>query len=409
MDHNHINAATNKNILCTWELGGQLGHISRLAHITKALAGSGYSCSVALKDLSRASPFFSDHACQLYQAPVFLPKIKMQRPIVCLPDALLLSGYLKTVELQGLLQAWTNLINILNPSVLIMDYSPTAALAARNHPCRKIHVGTGYQQPVAGKPIKDWHPHQAQPELLQRQEDMVLATINQVLAIQHQDPLAQLSDIYAADYTLITTPPEFDLYADRRDGARYQSQIGPGSLEASVQFKPSQRPKVLAYLKPGHPRFTDLLRGLASCNGNVFVACPQASEQQLQPLLSEHFQYSTEPVHLAGAMAQADLFVGHGNAGTTMECLLSGTPMIALPILLEQLLTCQKVDELGLGRMIERIDSAQQVTDAVNGALADSELQQRTQQYAMRYQHLSKRTLGELVTELCGELTQRAG
>ena len=169
---------------------------------------------------------------------MFLPKIKMQRPIVCLPDALLLSGYLKTVELQGLLQAWTNLINILNPSVLIMDYSPTAALAARNHPCRKIHVGTGYQQPVAGKPIKDWHPHQAQPELLQRQEDMVLATINQVLAIQHQDPLAQLSDIYAADYTLITTPPEFDLYADRRDGARYQSQIGPGSLEASVQFKP---------------------------------------------------------------------------------------------------------------------------------------------------------------------------
>lgn len=409
MDRTNPDISPPKKVLCTWELGGQLGHISRLAHITKALADTGYHCSVALRDLSRATPFFADHHCNLYQAPVFLPKIKLQRPIVCLPDTLLLSGYLKTVELQGLLLAWQNLIHTLDPDVLIMDYSPTAALAARHHRCRKIHVGTGYSQPVAGNPIKDWHPHQPQPEVLQRQEQMVLETINPVLTAQHQPPLEQLSDLYTADHTLITTPPEFDLYADTRDKTHYQCQIGTSGQQANACFKSSSRPKILAYLKPGHPQFTALLNGLAKSAGNVFVVCPQTNEEQLKPLVGEHFDYSIGPVNLVEAMEQADLFVGHGNAGSTIECLMSGTPMIALPILLEHLLTSQKLDELQLGTMIQKIDSSQQVTDAINNALADKDLKQRTQEYAKKYQHLTTQTLGEKVTRLCDEWTAKAG
>lgn len=86
---------TPKHVLCTWEIGGELGHLTRLANITRELEQRNYKVTLALKDLSRATPVFAGTQASLVQAPVWLPKIKLNRPISCMADTLLLLGYLE--------------------------------------------------------------------------------------------------------------------------------------------------------------------------------------------------------------------------------------------------------------------------------------------------------------------------
>ncbi|MEE2733205.1 MAG: hypothetical protein VYA55_20470 [Pseudomonadota bacterium] len=397
-------APSRKTVLCTWELGGQLGHIARLAHIAQALNERDYHCYLALKDLSRAAPFFRGDGQQLLQAPVFLPKIRMQRPVLSLADTLLLSGYLHAEELTGLTRAWTNLIELAEPDLLLMDYSPTAALAARHLPCKKIMVGAGFWQPVPGHPIRSWLTDPSQAGAAQQSEQRVVHTINQVLGERGQPPIQYIADLFAVERTIINTPPEFDLYGDiRQDGLYYHKSGAPG-VDKPVQFGPGPQPKILAYLKPGHPQFDAIVEGLSHCNGNVYIACPRGDEKRLAAHQSEHFRFSVEPVQLAAAMAQADLFIGHGNSGTTLESILSGTPMLVLPIQLEQLLTAQTLHQLKLGQIVTKVESAKQFTRVVNDTLGATELRQNAQAYAQQHAALSKVTLGQAVANQCDEL-----
>ncbi|MEC8813196.1 MAG: hypothetical protein VXY23_17925 [Pseudomonadota bacterium] len=399
-----------KTVLCTWELGGQLGHISSLSHITGVLEGRNYRCYAALKDLSRASSFFEGQRTSLLQAPVFLPKIKMQRPVQCLADTLLLAGYLKVEELQGLLQAWRNLIELINPDILISDYSPTAVLAARELSCSKIFVGSGFAQPVQGHPIRSWNPDHPQPEMIKRQEAMVVNTINKVLQLQTEGsqkeaPVTRISDLYEdSSRVIITSTPEFDLYNDLRSHAIYQVKTNAGKTRPSVRFGCNDRPKLLAYLNPGHPQFDIIAEALAQCKATVFVICPRTNPNRLKHLESEHFQFSTEPVQFTQALAEADLLVNHGNNGATMESVLMGTPVFALPIHLEQLLTAKTLEQLGIGHCFIKPASVTQLKQALNKALESEVLTRKCALYAKNHGELVEMSLGDRVANECDAL-----
>ena len=56
-------------ILLTWELGGGIGHLVRLAPIARGLVGRGHRVFAALRDLSRAKTIFGDCEVFLLQAP----------------------------------------------------------------------------------------------------------------------------------------------------------------------------------------------------------------------------------------------------------------------------------------------------------------------------------------------------
>src|SRR5690606_23904400 len=114
------------------------------------------------------------------------------------------------------------------------------------------------------------------------------------------------------------------------------------------------------------------LEALSRSNARTFIACPGGNPAQFQPLASERLAFSTNMVALEAAMPQADLFVGHGNMGSVNQSLLAGKPVIALPIQLEQLLTGKRLETLGLGRLVEKIESAQQLTGLIHAALGSA-------------------------------------
>jgi len=355
-----------KTVLCTWEIGGELGHISRFSAIVRELEARDYQVVVALKDLSRALPFFRDTNATLIQAPVWLPKITMQRPIACLADSLLLLGYLEPDPLDCLVRAWRSLFDLVQPDLMIFDYSPTAMLAFSDKHLPKIQVGSGFCDPVPGHPIADWRPYTSTDQLVQRQEQRVLQVINEVRQRHQWPPLVRLADMFAVDRVFITGLREFDPYGKVRHAhyclASAQSTKPPAIL-------PQGRPRLVVYLKPAYPQLNLLLRALARCGAEVFIVCPQGPVELLKSVAGEHLHFTTDLVNLAGAIAEADLFVGHGNAGTLREALVAGTPILVLPIQLEQLLTGQKVRLLGVGELVEKIESEEELALLINDLL----------------------------------------
>jgi len=403
--------STNNNqprVLCTWELGGALGHITRLAQISRELQARGYQCYLALKDLSQASQLFACSNATLLQAPVFLPKIKMQRPVVCLADTLLVSGYLKTDELQGLYQAWRNLITLVAPDILIMDYSPSAALAALDLTCKKIVVGNGFAEPAPGHPILSWHPQDPMPDLMQRQERRVVDTINQLQSSWQRPEITYISDLYRADRTILTVAPDFDMYASQRHDADYICQMDAPASAPTPQFS-SNRKKVVAYLNHAHPQLDLILQGLAQSNTEVFVVCARCDEQKLAALASPTFHYSQQPVNLQALMQQADLMINHGNSGSSQMCIMQGKPLLTLPIHLEQLQTSLTVHQLGLGRLMQKPESAAQLATTIANMAEGTALQNNVRAYATRNQSLTRSAFSVTIADQCDAVLQTTG
>lgn len=358
-----------KTILCTWELGGELGHISNLSAVAKALEADGYRVVVALRDLSRAYPFFCDTKITVLQAPVWLPVMKMQRPIACLADTLLLSGYLETDPLNGLVNAWQALVDQVQPDLVIFDYSPTAMLALLHKPVPKILVGSGFADPVPGYSIADWRPYDTRDKLIERQEQLVLKQINAVLARQQQPALQCMADLFRASKMIVRTFPELDLYNHIRQNANYAVGQTTTRVDNPVSFSNTARRKILAYIKPGYPQIERLIGALARVDAEVFIACPGGQTSLFAAHASDLVKFSVELVDLRGAMAEADLFLGHGNASSVKESLLARTPVVVLPIQLEQLLTGKKLQALGFGALIEEIRSEEELANTLDKVL----------------------------------------
>jgi hypothetical protein len=391
----------SKTVLCTWEIGGELGHISRLSAIAYALESHGYRVVVALKDLSRALPFFQDTRVTLLQAPVWLPRVTMQRPIACLADALLLLGYLEPDPLDCLVRAWRALFDLVKPDLVIFDYSPTAMLAFADRDVAKIQVGSGFCDPVPGHPIADWRPYASADQLVQRQENRVLQVVNEVRR-RHQWPaLLHLADMFAVDRVLITGFREFDSYGAIRQATYCLASTSSG--KPPVRF-PGGRPRLLAYLKPAHPQLAALLKGLALCGANVVVVCPGASVELLRAVANERLSFSTDLLDLPEAMAQADLFIGHGNAGTTREALVAGTPLMIFPIQLEQLLIGQKIQALGVGGLVEKIESERELAEQIQDLLRRADACKKAIAALLDLYPKPYLSVQDAVADACGQL-----
>lgn len=364
-----------RTVLCTWEIGGELGHISRLSAIAKTLEKAGYRVIVALKDLSRAYPFFTGTSTTLMQAPVWLPKISLQRPIACQADAMLLLGYLEPDPLECQMLAWRALVDAVQPDGLVFDVSPTAMLALRDYALPKVVVGTGFAEPAPGAPLADWRPLPKQDGLVARQEQRVLEVINQVLGRRGETLLACVADLFRAELTLISNLRELDFYP-QRPATRYCLAAAP-AISAPMTFPAGDKPRLVAYLKPAYPGFAQVVAALTQVDAQVIAICPMAPPGSLEKWQRPNVQFTRNLVNLPALLAQADVFVGHGNAGSVRESLVAGAPVLVLPVQLEQLLTGKRLEALGVGVMLEGEPDSRTIAETLADMLRQLALYQR--------------------------------
>jgi hypothetical protein len=381
-----VNMKSKKTILCTWEMGSDLGHIASLSRIAEALESDGYRVVLALKDLSRCYPFFRALKAQIIQAPICLLQLQMQRPIACQADALLLSGYLDADMLLMLTKAWQSIVQLVQPDLIVFNYSPTALLALREQTrIKKMIVGKGFSEPEAGHPITDWRSPHVNDNLIATQERVVLRTINRVLERLNKSPLECLSELWRVDKMILDEFPPFDPYHKLRTDAIYCHKQYTKGIHSNVEFPETGRKKIIAYLKPAYPKLDQLLEALAVSSADVFVVCPLGPEHVLKSYESDHFKYTTSLVNLAEGLTRADLFVGHGNATSVKEALNAEIPTLVFPQQQEQLLIGAKLQELGAGVLILHFESAIELSGRINNHLSDTVLRDRVKNIKKKY------------------------
>lgn len=350
--------------MVAWELGRGMGHINRLLPIASALSGQGHRVVFAFRscvDLRGVSGMLP-HA-DILQAPVFrlpLDADPSSRPITRnYADILFQCGYRSADTLGALVGQWHTLFATVGPDLIICDHSPTVLVAAGGR-IPVLHVGSGFVNPPAGKPLAPLSD-QYTPGAEQR-EMQVLESIVGVRRSLGSTVPAQVSDLFDWGEVSVTCLPELDPYRTIRD----QPALGPVQ-KLPRPVPPGERVFVFGYLAGKEPRVADLLRDLARMRIPCCMYVRQAPLEWQQMLEDTSVRLFDMPQRLPDALVAASAVLHHGGLATAELALAAGRPQFILPRYLEQLLTADTIQRMGCGVNLlrSRANAAQTIRDAL--------------------------------------------
>jgi len=177
----------------------------------------------------------------------------------------------------------------------------------------------------------------------------------------------------------------------------------PVELPAMLTDRPAG--SALIYLSLGSLGSADieLMRRLVDLLGRtrhryIVSKGPQASEYELAPnMWGEAFLPQTTLLPLV------DLVITHGGNNTTTESFHHGKPMVVLPLFWDQYDNAQRVHETGFGvRLATYAFADRDLTDAIDGLLADQDLRARMAAGAQLIRSRDGRTRAADVLEQVG-------
>lgn len=283
------------HIVGVWELGGHLGHIGRFAALVPSFVERGHKVTLLLRDLARVQHLDGLQQAAVMQAPLWMPKSRSAptHP-VSMPEILQHFGYLSVPGLYGMVRAWRDTFDALQPDLLLCDYAPTALFAARDQAFVRAAIGSGYSVPPAGvTPMPAFRS--ISPEIRARAlnaEKKVTQVIRRVAEEIGQPGIDNVCDLFDVDEAFLCTLPELDHY-DRPEPARYwglPAQASAGKLPA---WSDSDRPRVFAYVKPPGAHFNAAIEALqqSGCEAEVFA--PGITPEVMQKHASQIMRISS--------------------------------------------------------------------------------------------------------------------
>ena len=339
-------------VLFGWEFGGGLGHLTVLLPIAKALADR-YEPVFAVKTLSRAARLFADESeavagASLLQAPRWpvLSGAAARTPVHSLADKLMMDGYGNLPLLYANARRWHDILRLVEPALVVGDFSPTLFLAARGL-VPTIAVGIPFGLPPAGQPLPPIRPwEKALPPASQAAERDILKAVRDVQGRLGRSPADHLGDIFNGDRTIPCTIPEFDPYARHRTAPTplpvTSSALGP---LLPVVERPEGR--IFLYLPANNPHLATTLEALhqLGLGGDVYV--PGLPEALRQRYASSALAFHDQPLDLTQVLPNARVAIHHGGHGISYAALRAGTPQLVLVNNLERLVTAYGLDQLG--------------------------------------------------------------
>jgi UDP:flavonoid glycosyltransferase YjiC (YdhE family) len=228
---------------------------------------------------------------------------------------------------------------------------------------------------------------------------------------QGAPPLPDLEFVHTSDRANLYVYPEVVDYSRARPldqtWHRLDSSVrttdDPVELPALLTGRPPG--SALIYLSLGSLGSADveLMRRLVDVLGRtrhryIVSKGPQASEYELAPnMWGEGFLPQTTLLPLV------DLVITHGGNNTTTESFHHGKPMVVLPLFWDQYDNAQRVHETGFGvRLATYAFADRDLTDAIDGLLADQDLHARMAAGAQLIRSRDGRTRAADVLEQVG-------
>lgn len=392
-----------KRILFTWELGVGLGHIVPIKQRCARLQA--HELYVALRDLRHAATVFKDTNTTLLAAPFLQSPV--DRPVedtLCYAELLHNVGFADARLLGGLVNAWRALFDLIRPDVVIFDHSPSALLAAKAYAFRKVLCGSGFICPPPTKPLGVFFPEAIRQQDLQRierAEDDTLNVANKVLAADGQRPLSSLGELYGqADTVLLTTRPEFDHFP-QRDRSRYLG-VNPSPPGKAPQWPAVQGKRIFAYLKP-FKKLPVLLESLKRSGQPVIVYSNDIDRNLLAQYQSGNMRFEFEALDLQQVADRCDFAIVNGNHDTSCQLILSGTPILVLPLQREQQIFGRLIAGGGAG-IVADPDDDDRFIEALNLIASDNRYRQAALKIAGKYSGARPENTQQLLADTIAEL-----
>ena len=373
------------NILFAWEFGENWGHLSRDLPIARQLIAAGHKVLCVVQDTRIAAEILEPAGIPFVQAPMSRRILQTTKPIESYGEMLIIGGYGEHDTLRGLIEGWLGLFKLFIPDAVLIDYAPTALLAARIKGIPTVLTGSGFELPPQSKPLPSFNTRASSKDTHLLGEGIALRNINHVLASFQAQPLSQFADIFHGEHKILTTFAELDHYGERNEQI-YAGPIYEMPHARSAQWpEGNDVPRIFAYLRPWMPGIEDLLLALHSSGANVICAFPGATTAQIQRFQTSQLQIFPMAVSLTPLLPSVDLVIGYGS-GTVATALLAGVPLLLVPRWSEQLLTALRVEALGAGLSVKGKPSQETFSSAINALLTDPGIQAAAKRFAKKYE-----------------------
>lgn len=331
-------------IALIWELGADLGHISRFHPIVLGLKAHGHLPVLLLKDTSHVDLIFADEEIEVYRAPTDTSRIENGPMQINFTATLFHVGYHHEEQLANRLSQWKKLYERIKPDLLILDHSPTAALASRNLGIPKILLGNSFTVPPRESPLPEyafWATNKIPMRFLQNAENHCVTTINLALTSLKIPVITHIYDIYDADHVFIDTSPLLDVY-QIRNNVEYLGIFKRPDMGCTPEWPTSKKPRIFVYIKNRYTKISALLAACKNTDCHFLIYCSNLSPQIKHLYSSENMYFSEQPYRINDIINKCDFAINH--AGSISELALQhGKPQLLLPMQTEQTMRAQKI------------------------------------------------------------------
>ena len=334
-------------ILLGYELGTGYGHAAQLLPLALELRRRGHDVNFVVNDLARAEVLLGPHGFQAYQSPLWLVKVGGLPPASNYTDIMMHAGFLDPVGLLAIAKAWRNLVELLKPSLLVLDHSPAALFATAGLGLPRARLGTGFTCPPLATPMPQfawWIAHRV-PHL-ERSEREVLAVVNRVRGELKQPPVTRVADLLCAEQDFVCAFAETDHYPARTQSKHWGPIFDTGD-GAHADWPAGEAPRVFAYVRSEYPFVKDLARGLDRAGCSAILHVPGYASAAAAELTSPRVVFSAAAVRMEDMCRECALAICHGGSSTVSAMLLAGKPLLLLPSNSEQYMMARRLETLG--------------------------------------------------------------
>jgi hypothetical protein len=359
-----------KTVLFAWELGRGLGHLVNIRRI--ALCLKPRARIVAAVRNSHSAGILHGVIDSVIDAPAW--PLGSTASSVTLNDILSAAGLADSATVHRLLVAWDRILSEVQPDLVIADFSPLAALAARDR-IPLILIGNGYTLPphemLRFPPL---HRH----SLPVWKEEKTLEAVNQALrnAGRGRTGLSHLPLIFKGDANLVQTFPLLDPYDTQRldsaGGPLFDYEPKPTNAEAATIF---------VYLSDGyepHPLIFEALKPFAA---RLRIYARRMPASQIEALRDDGARIDAEPPPLHDVLPSTRLLVHGGGSGVAAEALAGGVPQLILSAQVEQDLNGEALERAGVAKFTRTYVAGVDVSpDLVGSVVADRALAARAEE-----------------------------
>ena len=362
--------------------------MANLRTVGLELAARGHRVVAAVREPALAAPFFPGipfvAAPATHQPP--------ESPVTgssTFADLLHNNGCAGLDQLKSLVSAWRSLFDLVQPDVVVMEFSPVALLSLEGCAARRVVLGTGFYCPPDVSPLPDLRPwRQNYPERLRHTEEHVLERLNAVLTDGGEPALARVGELYTrVDANFLATLPELDHYG-ARPGAHY---VGLLSVVDGVppRWPPGIGPRIFAYLRP-FAGLRVLLGALQRLGAPTIVHMVGLEIESLEQGAPSHLRFEREPLDMESTARECDLAILYAPHDTTARLLLAGKPLLLLPQHLEQRLVAENAARLGAAVAVTDGD-AKDIQRGLDAIVGEPRFAEAARRFAARHANFDSR------------------